>query len=249
MKINIPRKATFLAAVITALISFFNTSCKPDEPEPKKYLGKFYIGDMRNYTYFKPGSMWVYECDSTGELDTQVMLKCYTWWISTDYIDCEVLSFQRKSLNEGSLYTDYASTYTINYNENFKKQGDWLNVEKSHSDINRCGKDNVFFTPFDTTKEYFTADGSSETTYKKLLTNYTVNNFTFDTVRVFMARRSNSNPMTNHPFFNDLYPATIVEYYFAKNVGIIQLNVTAYSRSLIKDKSHHWNLKYYKIVN
>ena len=249
MKINIPRKATFLVAVITALISFFNTSCKPDEPEPKKYLGKFYIGDMRNYTYFKPGSMWVYECDSTGELDTQVMLKCFTWWISTDYIDCEVLSFQHKSLNEGSLYTDYPSTYTINYNENFKKQGDWLNVEKSHSDINRCGKDNVFFTPFDTTKEYFTADGSSETTYKKLLTNYTVNNFTFDTVRVFMVRRSESNPMPNHPFFNDLYPKTNVEYYVAKNVGIIQLNVTAHSRSLIKDKSHHWYLKYYKIVN
>ena len=249
MKINIPRKATFLAAVITALISFFNTSCKPDEPEPKKYLGKFYIGEMRNYTYFKPGSMWVYECDSTGELDTQVMLKCYTWWISTDYIDCEVLSFQRKSLNEGSLYSDFAATNTINYNENFKKQGDWLNVEKSHSDINRCGKDNVFFTPFDTTKEYFTADGSSQTTYKKLLTNYTVNNFTFDTVRVFMAQRSESNPMTDHPFFDDLYPKTNVEYYFAKNIGIIQLNVTAYSRSLIKDKSHHWNLKYYNIVN
>jgi len=249
MKINIPRKATFLAAVITALILFFNTSCKPDEPEPKKYLGKFYIGEMRDYTYFKPGSMWVYECDSTGELDTQVMLKCFTWWISTDYIDYEVLSFQRKSLNEGSLYTDFASGYSIPYEENFKKDGDHLAVEKIHNDMNKRGRNTVFFTPYDTN---LTPSGGSGgvTTYKKLLTNYTVNNFTFDTVRVFMARASTSQPKTEHPFFKTLKELTLIEYYFAKNVGIVQLKITGYNTSGNNiSKNHNWNLKYYKIVN
>jgi len=67
-------KGKLLLIAMILLFSFFVTSCEPEEPEPQKYLGKFYIGEMRNYTFFKPGSMWVYECDSTGELDTQVML-------------------------------------------------------------------------------------------------------------------------------------------------------------------------------
>jgi hypothetical protein len=241
-------KGKLLLTAMVLLFSFFVTGCEPDEPEPKKYLGKFYIGEIRNYTFFKPGSMWVYECDSTGELDTQVMLKCYTWWISTDYIDYEVMSFQRKSRNEGSLYSDFAATYDIPYSSNFKKEGDWSNVEKSHNNKNRNGKDQVFFTPYDTTK-VFTADGVSHTKYVKLIANYKLNNFTFDTVRVFRAQLSSSHPMTNHPFFNDLYPHTNIEYYFAKNVGIVQLKITASNRGLTKRKDHRWNLKYYKIIN
>jgi hypothetical protein len=58
-----------------------------------------------------------------------------------------------------------------------------------------------------------------------------------------------THPMTNHPFFNDLYPHTNIEYYFAKNVGIVQLKITAYNGGLTKRKDHRWNLKYYKIIN
>lgn len=242
-------KGKLLLTAMILLFSFFATSCEqPEEPEPQKYLGKFYIGEMKNYTFFKPGSMWVYECDSTGELDTQVMLKCYTWWISTDYIDYEVMSFQRKSRNEGSLYSDFAATYNIPYSANFKKEGDWLNVEKSPNKLKRSGKDQVFFTPYDNTKE-FNADGVSHTKYVKLITNYQMKDFTFDTVRVFMARASSAHPITNHPFYKNLYPYSNIEYYFAKNVGIIQLKITAWNSSTNADKNHNWNLKYYKIIN
>jgi len=203
-------KGKLLLIAMILLFSFFVTSCEPDEPEPQKYLGKFYIGEMRNYTFFKPGSMWVYECDSTGELDTQVMLKCYTWWISTDYIDYEVMSFQRKSRNEGSLYSDFAATYNIPYSANFKKEGDWLNVEKSPNKLKSSGIDQVFFTPYDNTKE-FSADGVSHTKYLKLITNYQMKDFTFDTVRVFMARASSAHPITNHPFYKNLYPRTNID--------------------------------------
>ena len=48
------------------------SSCAPEEPEPQEYLGTYPLGDIKDYLYFKPGSMWVYECDSTGELDTQI---------------------------------------------------------------------------------------------------------------------------------------------------------------------------------
>lgn len=241
-------KGKLLLIAMILLFSFFVTSCEPDEPEPQKYLGKFYIGEMRNYTFFKPGSMWVYECDSTGELDTQVMLKCYTWWISTDYIDYEVMSFQRKSRNEGSLYSDFAATYNIPYSANFKKEGDWLNVEKSPNKLKSSGIDQVFFTPYDNTKE-FSADGVSHTKYLKLITNYQMKDFTFDTVRVFMARASSAHPITNHPFYKNLYPRTNIEYYFAKNVGIVQLKITAFDFNTNADKNHCWNLKYYKIIN
>jgi hypothetical protein len=239
-------KGKLLLIAMILLFSFFVTSCEPEEPEPQKYLGKFYIGEMRNYTFFKPGSMWVYECDSTGELDTQVMLKCYTWWISTDYIDYEVMSFQRKSRNEGSLYSEFMMSSSIPYNANYKKRNDHLEVEKSHPNRERA-TESVFFTPYDTVTE--SSAGYSITKYIKLITNYKLNNFTFDTVRVFRATPSTSHPITNHPFYKNLYPRTNIEYYFAKNVGIVQLKITAFDFNTNADKNHCWNLKYYKIIN
>ena len=235
--------------ILLPLSIFIITGCEPDEPEPQKYLGKFYIGEMRNYTFFKPGSMWVYECDSTGELDTQVMLKCYTWWISTDYIDYEVMSFQRKSRNEGSLYSDFSSGYSIPYEANFKKEGDHLSIEKTHNDVRRCGRNSVFFTPYDTNLEAIGGSGG-ETKYVKLITNYKLNNFTFDTVRVFRARATEAHPITNHPFYKNLKPLTVIDYYFAKNVGIVQLKIIGYNNQGENiPKNHNWNLKYYKIIN
>ncbi|MEY4861581.1 MAG: hypothetical protein RL059_1285 [Bacteroidota bacterium] len=241
-------KGNLLLIAMILLFSFFVTSCEqPEEPEPQKYLGKFYIGEMKNYTFFKPGSMWVYECDSTGELDTQVMLKCYTWWISTDYIDYEVMSFQRKSLNEGSLYSEFIMSSSIPYNANNKKRNDHLEVEKSHPDRERA-TESVFFTPYDTTKE--SSAGYSITKYVKLITNYKINNFTFDTVRVFRARPSTSHPITNHPFYKNLKPYTVIDYYFAKNVGIVQLQIIGYNNQGENiPKNHNWNLNYYKIIN
>jgi len=74
-------------------------------------------------------------------------------------------------------------------------------------------------------------------------------NFTFDTVRVFLARATLSHPITNHPFYKNLYFRTNIEYYFAKNVGIIQLKITGFNFNTNADKTHNWNLKYYKIIN
>jgi hypothetical protein len=159
------------------------------------------------------------------------------------------MSFQRKSLNEGSLYSDFAATYNIPYSANFKKEGDWLNVEKSHNSENRSGLDQVFFTPYDTTQE-FSADGVSHTKYIKLIANYKLNNFTFDTVRVFRVWATTSHPITNHPFYKNLKPHTVIDYYFAKNVGIVQLKIIGYNnQGKNTPKNHNWNLKYYKIIN
>jgi hypothetical protein len=66
---------------------------------------------------------------------------------------------------------------------------------------------------------------------------------------VFMARSTPSHPITNHPFFKNLYPRTNIEYYFAKNVGIIQLKITGFNFNNNADKTHNWNIKYYKIIN
>jgi hypothetical protein len=69
-------------------------------------------------------------------------------------------------------------------------------------------------------------------------------------VRVFMTRVSSAHPYTNHTFFKTLYPYTNVEYYFAKNVGIVQLKIAGYNNQGENiPKNYNWNLKYYKIIN
>ena len=95
------------------------SSCKP-EPPVQKYLGTYPLGDIKDYLFFKPGSMWVYECDSTGELDTQVMVSLDTPWTIKPFIKYQLLTYSKKSLNEGSIYNSPFPGGDMYYNENYK---------------------------------------------------------------------------------------------------------------------------------
>ena len=86
-------------------------ACKP-EPEKQKYLGNYPLGEVKDYLYFKPGSYWVYECDSTLELDSQVMISIDTPWFHKSYIDYQLLFFNKKSIT--FIITDEGSGFDYN---------------------------------------------------------------------------------------------------------------------------------------
>lgn len=220
------------------------SSCKP-ESEPQKYLGTYPLGDIKDYLYFKPGSMWVYECDSTGELDTQVMVSIDTPWYTESYIRVQSLKRVIKSLNEGSIYSDHPNDAGgIYYDPNYKYS--WYSTRwRSNPKNNGSGTDCIFFKPYDTNS--LGGFGSSPTHYKGLLTNYTVLGKTYDTVRVFQVQYTSGWPKLNYWRYPRLHYLASVVYYWAKGVGMVQLRVLAWDKLSDEPFTHNWNLKSFYI--
>ncbi len=218
-------------------------SCKRENnnnnQEEKTYMGNYPLGDERNYLYFKPGSMWVYECDSTRELDTQYMSSCYTEWYHLEYIDYEVLYFQRRSINEGSIYYSFIPNSYIHYKKNFK----WF-YEMTITQFNPIngaeGNDIVYFNKMDTN---FTV---SRTKYLGCKTNFKVLDKVYDTVRVFKVEYGGGFPLPKYPMTTQNGEVT---YYWAKNVGLVRQHIETFA--FINSKkviySFNWNLKEYNV--
>ncbi|MCB9262098.1 MAG: hypothetical protein H6607_06965 [Flavobacteriales bacterium] len=67
MKAHIPYIVLFVVVLLP--------SCKPEEPEP--WTRYEYLGEARDYIYFKPGTWWVYENIKDGRLDTIEITKSF----------------------------------------------------------------------------------------------------------------------------------------------------------------------------
>jgi hypothetical protein len=212
------------------------SSCKP-EPTKQKYLGTYPLGDIKDYLYFKPGSMWVYECDSTGELDTQVMVNSSTYWEEHSYIRIERISFEIKSLNEGSTYKFYEPGF-VAYNPNYEYFWGIIRSRTHPKAVNSV--DEVFFKPFDTT---ITGGFSSPTKYKGLIPKMTVLGNVYDSVRVFQVKTGGAFPYCKIKTWN----AARLTFYWANNVGLIKLYVETLRDGFNTPINFNWQLKESKV--
>ncbi len=240
------KKSSFLFILGLLVTGLFLpiSSCAPEKPEEQVYMGTYPLGDIKDYLYFKPGSMWVYECDSTGELDTQIMVICDTFWTVESYIKYQEIYRVIKSKNEGSTYTDSRINGPIPYSKKNINYFFYLMRWQVGKNNKATGSDCIFYKPYDTAELRF--DGKS--IYKGLLLNYKVNKITFDTVRVFQCNPTQIWPRTENKFFEKLYILSIVKFYFAKSIGLIKLEVSAYNLETGKPATHCWNLVSCKII-
>jgi len=226
---------TCLCLLSSALLLL--NACKR-EPEPQKYLGNYPLGEVKDYLYFKPGSYWVYECDSTGELDSQVMVSIDTPWFHKSYIDYQVLFFIRKSITHNVVFsTD--NFYDVRYNSNFSYFDAYnINISGNGTSAYDC----VFFYPFDSLKYGY---GSSPTYYKGYLDSLQVLGKWYKDVRVFQYGTSG--------FIRPNYKTEILRdarmtMFWAKNVGVVKY----YIQGGLWDNNltpfwFNWNLKRYSI--
>jgi hypothetical protein len=228
--------------VLTIVLPFLLImhACKPDTPDQQKYLGTYPLGDIKDYLYFKPGSMWVYECDSTGELDTQVMVSCDTPWVIKSFIKYQLLTCKIQSINEGSTYSSPLPFGDIYYKKEYSYFWSITRYRSNPKDLG-SGRDCIFFKPYDTNS--LGGLGDSPCKYKGLLTNYTVLGKTYDTVRVFQVQTGGTFPYCKIKSWN----VGRLTYYWAKNVGLVRLFVeTAYDGTK-KAFNFNWNLKTYDL--
>ena len=173
-------KNFIVALTILALLGL--GACKP-EPEKQKYLGNYPLGEVKDYLYFKSGSYWVYECDSTLELDSQVMISIDTPWFHKSYIDYQLLIYEKFSFSFKTSFKTYYPTFDAKYCESCERGfGNVLNI----SGPNISGTDCVFYRiswGFDSTRNG--GGGSSPTYYKGYLDSLQVLGSWYKDVRVF----------------------------------------------------------------
>ena len=245
---KVPFKHASLIMAGTLLCLFH--SCKP-EPPPKDPITITYgLDDAKNYMCFNKGSYWVYEHDITKEIDSQ--------WVQ----DLAIGQSIQKGREEWSKHiTLVQETFYIDVRSNFidghgnisrwtiRSSGQLVDAfpyptkayvfEKHKEEIGDEGMNgtvDVFRWKYYTDPNY--------TVYQiKLLTNYTLNNMTFDTVRVF--RIGNDCVMQQCRAYCGGGKS---DYYYAKGVGLIKIyNESSrwFDGALM---NHSWNLKRYRIV-
>jgi hypothetical protein len=234
---KVPFKHASLIIAGTLLCVFHG--CKP-EPEPQKYLGNYPLGEVKDYLYFKPGSYWVYECDSTGELDSQVIRSIDTPWFHLGYIDYQLLMYNRESIPFRTKFNTYYPTVISPYCEKCQRGfRNVLNIVSPFGSATDC----VFYYPFDSTVAG--GGGSSPTYYKGYLDSLQVLGKWYKDVRVFQYGTSG--------FIRPNYKTEILRdarmtMFWAKNVGVVKY----YIQGGLWDNNltpfwFNWNLKRYSI--
>jgi hypothetical protein len=228
---------TCLYLLCTALLLL--NACKPDKPEEQKYLGNYPLGVVKDYLYFKPGSYWVYECDSTGELDSQVMLRCDTPWIRKSFIDYQFIEYSKYSFPFKTSFSTFEYSNDILYCEKCKRGLSTLIAFKSPSNT---ALDCTFFFPFDSSMA--AAGGSSPTYYKGHYDSMQVLGRWYKDVRVFQVQYAGG---FIEPKNIKTWGDGQITYYWAKNVGIIRQQVWTIKDGFNTTFKFNWNLKRYLI--
>jgi hypothetical protein len=214
-------------------------ACKPEnKPHPNIYKGPYYLGEVKDYLYFKTGSYWVYKNNVTNQIDT---------WTMT-FID----TF--KNIKDMDLPdAHYFCTYT---DLNFIIWSSMLKNKMSHGlyppapydfgySVHRACiyqsfplKYNYFNIPFmysrDTNQVY-----SSVAEYFRTVYNLHSGPYTFDSavqLRVYDDIWPRSSIVKNSLVFAD--------HYWVKGVGLTKI----YIRSYYPETIETWELIDYKII-
>lgn len=118
----------FTIACLLLLLIACESDCQKKGNCPPEYY-RFELGEAKNYLWASKGSYWIYRNTKTGDLDTQTVTTCKTYWVSdrgtTKYtkhisVDYEVLVRLLKSTFNGWEYKDKTSFYNADALRPFK---------------------------------------------------------------------------------------------------------------------------------
>lgn len=210
-------KTYFLPLSVLLLLAFFY-SCRKYNTPPQVDLGHFSLDTIKPYLYFKPGSWWVYKNDSTGEIDSQVMiaseLKTVSASSSKRKYTFEVINTVAKSMTNNYFYdltgrTPNPDIVNFNFGELWERS--------RHKSGDFDGINSIFKVPFVLNKDFGSA--SERCFYRGKLPTLTLNGFTFYEVLKFEVQGDASWPDSKIPTFDN----GTSTYYWAKNVGLVMI--------------------------
>lgn len=223
-------KKLFTLLILTIPILLIIKSCKRGDDDIKEWP---IPQELLDYYYFKPGSMWVYENDKTGEKDTVIIKSAFKYWIDGNrgdrYEQAEVTYYSK---TEGYSYFYYCNT-----------QGSSSCI-RGHRQNNgcyslRCAK----YKPGNYVGE------SLILSYKFFVGNWGYADLRSDSSKfeikaLYDSIEINTQIYTSvckvHVNYCLTYQNKDVNFYWAKNIGIAKIeNIT---------DNENWNLIYHQIV-
>lgn len=242
-----PYRFLWLLTILPACL--WLSGCREETPKDPITI-TYGLDDAKNYMCFNKGSYWVYEHDITKEMDSQ--------WVQYLAIGQSIQKGREEwskhiTLVQETFYMDVRSNFIDGHGNlsrwTIRSSGQRVDAfpypdrayvfDKHKDEIGDKGIDGtveVFGNP------YYTSD--KKVVYQiKLLTNYTLNNMTFDTVRVF--RIGNDYVMQQCKYY---CRGGKSDYYYAKGVGLIRIYNESFRWFDQTPMNHSWNLKRYKIV-
>ncbi|MEZ4844173.1 MAG: hypothetical protein R3A43_07975 [Bacteroidia bacterium] len=211
-------------------------SCKPEEPEP--WTRYEYLGEARDYIYFKPGTWWVYKNVQDGRLDTIEITKSFddttklTGNGNTMYY--EEIEWYAKSRMDGYEYHFYLMYGQPNME--LATQNQVVNRSyflAKYRPGNYVGLRNNFLYPFN--QNFIEKNSTHSVQLKGEYTTLKLGTENYTDVKVFWV--SDDDLI----FYDELErTGGAAQYYWAKNIGMIKLENLKHSVS--------WELIDYNIV-
>jgi hypothetical protein len=210
-----------------------------DDCTPKHY-GPYYLGEVKDYLYFKPGSWWVYKNDLSNEIDSIYTVTCDTFtvnsrgnpkkWLTLTYIDlsCHL----RSDKYNADYYYDMPNLYP---DITDFQPGYLFDRTASFPTVTRTS------TPF----AYPFKDNGSHL-FQQLLTSLIVQGKTYNDVAVFQIWSDESVQLPSLGFGFETSAPT--KYFWAKGVGLIKIEQMLYRYDTQSTFLHKWELINYNLV-
>lgn len=214
-----------------------DVDCHVNGTCPEEYY-KFYLGEAKNYLWAGKGSYWIYKNSKTGELDTQTVTYCKTYWLnvrgtqnSTRHInvDYEVLSRGIYSSFNQWVYEDRTGEVTpdgLYFNGTYRVILDRL----------VSGEGYIFAFDFPFRINAAIGNGSSTTWCRSADTSLKVKNIDYKGIKCYELDMDDIWYPNNHPI-SIRYPNAF--YYWIKDIGLLK----RYNKS----ENYSWDLIDYKI--
>ena len=212
-----------LAVFAFSIVAF--SACKDENSNGKEYFEGPLTQELKDYTYFRNGTFWVYEDSATGDLDSFYVYDSQNFF--TDYLDnsgeplakLEVFQYFTKSSYNGNTY--YYLTDLIN-NRYTDHPGVTILRVMEKDDIHT--KNHFVHYPLEVGREYQYGPSLMRLDARPDKVNF---KNTFHDILVYhdLANTTEGGETT---------------FYIAKNIGIIRKEITHSNKV--------WNLIRYKIV-
>lgn len=224
---------------IIVLLSGLLSSCNRNENQKKIYRGPFYLGQIKDYLYFKEGSTWIYQNSLSGELDTVRQIYCDTQFFeksdilpdATYYNSYTLLDYDQKSSRNNCLIrinSGHINPIVYAYHTNYSK-----------TCFNPTGGGDVenFFYPFDST---ITGFSGSVTYYRGSLDSMLVLGKYYPDIQIFEVSRDGTIgvPQSSIPFVKMGKGV----YYWSKGYGLIKIQLNTERYDDYTPFTHSWEL-------
>jgi hypothetical protein len=204
-----------------------------------KHYGPYYLGEVKDYLYFKSGSWWVYENNLSGETDSIYTILCDTAinslvgknkpWLSLTYTS---IGFRLRS-----------DKYDVDY---FYDEP-LLNLDVTDFGFGHAFNRRALFPTTAGSSAPFCFPFQSEKNFKEILPSIVIKGITYTEVAVFEVGSDNS---VQHPteISYPLYFLSNAKYFWAKNYGLIKIEARTYRNDTSQEIINSWELIKHNLI-